>query len=74
VSKRTNVSLKWGGATDKIGVAGYEVWRNGVRVAVATTTAYAETLAGSTYTYYVVAYDAAGNRSSASNSVTVKIK
>lgn len=74
VSKRTSVSLTWKAATDNVGVAGYEVWRNGTRVATTATTSYAETLAGGTYTYYVVAYDAAGNRSSASNSVSVTVK
>jgi len=74
VSKRTNVSLTWQAATDNIGVAGYEVWRNGARVATTAKTSYTETLATGTYSYYVVAYDAAGNRSGASNSMTLTIK
>jgi chitinase len=74
VAKRTQVSLAWQPATDNVGVAGYEVWRNGVRAAVTTTANYTQTLAAGAYTYYVIAYDAAGNRSSASNSVSVTIK
>jgi hypothetical protein len=74
VSKRTNVSLTWQAATDNVGVAGYEVWRNGVRVATTAARSYAETLAGGTYGYYVVAYDAAGNRSGQSNAVSLTIK
>jgi len=74
VSKRTNVTLTWQAATDNVGVAGYEVWRNGVRVATTATKSYAETLASGTYSYYVVAYDTAGNRSGPSSSVSVTIK
>ena len=74
VSKRTNVALTWQAATDNIGVTGYELWRNGGRVTTTAATGYAETLANGTYSYYVVAYDAAGNRSSPSNSVSLTIK
>ena len=74
VSKRTNVSLTWQAAIDNVGVAGYEIWRNGVRVATTASRNYAEALTGGTYTYYVVAYDAAGNRSGPGNSVSLTIK
>ena len=74
VSKRTNVSLTWQAATDNFGVAGYEVWRNGARVTTTSKTSYAETLGNGTYSYYVVAYDAAGNRSAPGGSVSVTIK
>jgi len=74
VSRRTNVSLAWQAATDNVGVVGYEVWRNGARVATTAARSYAEALAGGTYSYYVVAYDAAGNRSAPSNSVSLTIK
>jgi len=74
VSKRTNVSLTWQAATDNVGVAGYEIWRNGARVATTAARSYSEALTGGAYTYYVVAYDAAGNRSGPSNSVSLTIK
>jgi hypothetical protein len=74
VSKRTSLSLTWQAATDNVGVVGYEVWRNGARVATTAARSYAEALAGGTYSYYVVAYDAAGNRSGPSNPVSVTIK
>jgi hypothetical protein len=74
VSRRTNVSLTWQTATDNVGVVGYEVWRNGARVATTAARSYAEALAGGTYSYQVVAYDAAGNRSGPGNSVSVTIK
>ena len=74
VSKRTTVSLTWQTATDNVGVVGYEVWRNGARVATTAARNYAEVLTGGTYGYYVVAYDAAGNRSGPSNPVSLTIK
>jgi chitodextrinase len=66
------VSLSWGASTDNVGVAGYRVYRNGAQVAQVATTSYADSglTDGTTYTYYVVAYDAAGNVSSASNSAS----
>nr|WP_208329395.1 discoidin domain-containing protein [Streptomyces sp. 846.5] len=67
------IALSWGAATDNVGVTGYDIYRNG---------ALATTVGGSTLTYtdaqpdtatvsyYVKAHDAAGNQSSASNTVT----
>ncbi|MFC1403878.1 MULTISPECIES: discoidin domain-containing protein [Streptacidiphilus] len=67
------IALTWGAATDNVGVTGYDIYRNG---------ALATTVGGSTLTYtdaqpdtatvsyYVKAHDAAGNQSSASNTVT----
>ncbi|TLY52523.1 MAG: hypothetical protein E6K53_04100 [Gammaproteobacteria bacterium] len=72
--KRTTVSLTWQVATDNVGVSGYEIWRNGVRVATTATPGYTETLPSGTYSYYIVAYDAAGNHSGASNSVSLTIR
>jgi len=74
VSKRSNVSLTWQAATDNVGVAGYEVWRNGARVATTAARNYVDVLAAGTYSYYVVAYDAAGNRSGPGNTVSLTIK
>jgi hypothetical protein len=73
-TKKTQISLSWKAATDNVGVTGYEVWRNGSKVASTAATSYSETLASGTYTYSVIAYDAAGNRSAASNSVSVTTK
>lgn len=72
--KRTQVSLSWKAATDNVGVTGYEVWRNGTRVASTAATAWSESPAAGTYTYSVIACDAAGNRSAASNPVSVTTK
>jgi len=69
------VDLSWAASVDNVGVAGYQITRNGAVLASVSGTAlsYADTGVGanSTYTYLVKAYDAAGNYSSASNSVQV---
>jgi hypothetical protein len=70
--KRREVSLAWRAAADNVAVAGYQVWRNGALLATTTATNWldATVAQGSVYTYYVVAYDAAGNVSPRSNTVT----
>ena len=67
------VSLSWGASTDNVAVAGYYVYRNGTKVTQTTSASYTNTglTDGTSYSYYVVAYDAAGNLSAASNSVSV---
>lgn len=66
-------TLAWAASTDNVGVTGYEVLRNGAVVGSTSARTYSATgLAASTaYTFTVRAYDAAGNRSGASNAVTV---
>lgn len=68
VSNRT-VNLRWATSTDaQTGVAGYTVYRNGAAVGTSSTLAYSDTglAAGTSYTYTVDAYDAAGNHSTVS--------
>lgn len=69
----TSVSLSWSASTDNVGVTAYEVY-NGSSLA-ATVTNTSATITGltpsTTYTFTVKARDAAGNRSAASNAVTV---
>lgn len=67
------VSLKWDASTDQVGVTGYEVYRNDVRIATVQTTSYRDTglTPGIEYTYYVKAFDAAGNISEPSNRLVV---
>jgi chitodextrinase len=69
----TSVSLSWSGATDNVGVTGYEVFRGSTLVGSPTGTSFTDTgLAASTvYSYTVKARDAAGNRSPVSNTVAV---
>jgi chitodextrinase len=71
---KARATLAWNASTDAAGVAGYRVYRNGVLVATVTTLSWSDTRKTSASTYYVVAYDAAGNVSLASNSVTVPKK
>lgn len=68
----SQINLAWSAATDNVGVAGYQVWRNGVYVASPSSSSYSDTAlaASTTYTYTVKAFDAAGNVSPASVAVS----
>ena len=65
--------LSWSAATDNKGVVGYDVYQNGVFMASTTSTIYDVTglAALSSYDFYLIAKDAAGNASASSNIVTV---
>jgi chitodextrinase len=71
----TAVTLSWLQSTDAVGVESYEIYRNGrmvTRIAATRLSFVDGTLAAKTsYTFSVVAVDAAGNRSTSSNSVRV---
>ncbi|MEU8489621.1 carbohydrate binding domain-containing protein [Streptomyces sp. NPDC048641] len=70
----TSVSLSWTGASDNIGVTGYDIYSGGSNklLTVSGTSATVSGLAPSTaYAFTVKAHDAAGNASAASNSVSV---
>jgi hypothetical protein len=72
----TQVNLTWGASTDNVGVAGYDIYRNGVEIGATTTaTSYGDTTvsAGATYAYSVSAYDANGNESDQTAAVTVTV-
>ena len=72
-SSGSEVDLSWNASTDNVGVAGYQVFRDGAPVANVTTgTSYADTglSDGTSYQYTVAAYDAAGNVSAQSPAVT----
>ncbi|GEN77810.1 endonuclease [Chryseobacterium hagamense] len=64
-----SISLSWTASTDNIGVTGYDIYKDGTfYVTVTGTTATVSGLNPSTtYNFYVVAKDAAGNASTASN-------
>jgi chitodextrinase len=59
----SQVSLAWTASSDNVGVVGYRVVRNGSVIASAAGTSYTDSTVspGTTYTYQVIAYDAAGN-------------
>ncbi|TQK51353.1 cellulase/cellobiase CelA1 [Streptomyces sp. SLBN-118] len=72
----TSVSLAWNAATDNVGVTGYDVFRNGVKVNSASIsgTVYTDSglKASTKYAYTVKALDAAGNVSDASSQITAR--
>jgi len=68
------VTVKWNASTDNVGVKGYIVTRDNVTVGNVTTgTQFVDTttLPSTAYSYQVVAYDAAGNNSTASTAANV---
>lgn len=69
VQSSTSVKLTWTASSDNVGVTGYEVYRDGVKVGTANGTSYIDSglSVNTTYSYTVKAYDAAGNKSAASS-------
>lgn len=64
-----NISLSWTASTDNVGVTGYEIYRNTVKVGTSPSNSYADggLTANTQYSYYVKAYDAQNNVSGPSN-------
>jgi hypothetical protein len=75
VSTTYSVQVSWLPSSDGKGVAGYDVYRNGVRVGGTTANSYfvdnGTVAGGGTYEYYVIAFDQAGNRSEPSNIASI---
>ena len=69
----TSVALTWNASTDNVGVAAYNVFRNGSAIGTSTTTSFTDTgvSPSTTYSYAVSAKDAAGNTSAWSVPVSV---
>jgi glucose/arabinose dehydrogenase/chitodextrinase len=68
----TEIDLAWTASTDNVGVTGYRISRNGTQVATSPTNSYQDLglTPGTSYTYTVSAFDAAGNVSAPSTSAT----
>ncbi len=68
----SQVNLSWTSSNDNVGVAGYRVFRNGAQIGGSNSTAYSDVglTPGTTYSYTVSAYDAAGNTSPQTSPVT----
>lgn len=66
-------TLTWNAATDNVGVAGYEVFRDGVSIGTSATTTFTVSglTGGTSYSVTVKARDAANNVSAASNALAV---
>jgi len=71
----TTISVSWGMSYDDTGVAGYRITRNGSVVATTTSASHVDSgLVAGTYTYTIVAFDAAGNTSAQSSSVFATVQ
>ncbi len=70
----SSATLSWTPSTDNVAVTGYRIYKNGTLLTTTTSTSYSATglSASTTYTFYVTAYDAAGNISAASSTISVK--
>ncbi|WP_144282080.1 endonuclease [Chryseobacterium echinoideorum] len=68
----STISLSWTASTDNVGVTGYSIYVNGIlNSTVTTTSATIPNLNPSTtYSFYIIAKDAAGNSSVQSNTAT----
>jgi len=74
VASATQINLSWNASTDNSGtVTGYNVFRSGTKVGTTASTSYSDTglSVGNNYAYTVSAYDAAGNTSAQSSSISV---
>lgn len=72
---QVSFTLSWTASTDNVGVTGYDVYQNGIKINVANITGTSYNVTGlshsTTYGYYVKAKDAAGNQSANSNTLNV---
>jgi chitodextrinase len=71
----SNIALSWTASTDNVGVANYEVRRDGTLIGSPTGASFNDSgrTASTTYSYTILAVDAAGNTSAtASASATTR--
>jgi len=69
---QTSFNTNWNASTDNVAVTGYEVTMNGTATNVTTTSkSYSGLTCATTYVVSVKALDAAGNKSAASNNLSV---
>ena len=68
-----SVALSWNAANDNVAVTGYNIYRNGTQIASSSNLSHTDTsvLPNTTYGYQVSAFDAAGNESNRSATLTV---
>lgn len=71
------LTISWSASTDNVGVVGYYIYRNGVSIVSSTSafngTSITDSVQPGTYTYTVIAYDAAQNQSRPSSPATITI-
>lgn len=65
----SNIIFSWTASSDNIGIAGYRVFRDGALIGSTEGTSFVDSgiVSGSSYTYKVIAFDAAGNESVSSD-------
>lgn len=68
--------VSWDVATDNLGVKGYKLYRNGVLYRTVYANSFTDTNVKmrKSYSYYVVAFDANGNNSVASQTVSITVR
>lgn len=70
---RPRVAISWGAAIDDVGVIGYQVHSNGSLLATVVGLDFTTKASRGTDSYYVVAFDAAGNVSAPSNTAVITL-
>ena len=68
----SQINLSWTASTDNVGVTGYRIYRGGTQIGTSATNSYSNTglTASTAYSYTISAYDAAGNVSAQSASIS----
>jgi chitodextrinase len=68
----SQINLTWNVSTDNVGVTGYNIYRNGLKVGTSATASFNDTglAVKATYTYQISAYDAKNNESNKSSQVS----
>lgn len=74
VNDNKNIELSWEASTDNIKIAGYEIYKDGIKVGTTTECNYKDVAPDelNSTEYYIKAYDEAGNLSSESNHIILK--
>ncbi|HTI29631.1 MAG TPA: hypothetical protein VL687_04670 [Methylomirabilota bacterium] len=70
-AKGKKLTLTWSPSSDNVAVAGYRVYRDGTLVGTASTTTFGVVLGRRSATFWVLAYDEAGNLSGASAPISL---
>jgi chitodextrinase len=72
VTGTTQIALKWTASSDNAGVVAYELYRDGTMIGETPVPNYLDSglAPGSSHSYYVIARDAAGNRSATSSTLS----
>lgn len=71
VNEDSSVALSWTQPDGKAEVAGYNIYRNDVKIGTSTETTYTDTVKAGNYSYYINAFDSEDYASENSESITV---